>query len=300
MTELETPFQLGAMHSELYAGVAQYDYLGLAKTLNAEKKSVIGISLIRLGIDNIPNTLNLVAPDGSIDYTKVTSFSAADYALYLSYAQQWKGFSVGGNLKVIRRTIGSFAGAWGFGGDLAIQYKHGNWRFGAMGKDITTTFNAWTATLTDDEKRVFSSTGNDIPVSSIEITKPALTLGAAYVTKINNNFGLTTEIDAVLTTDGQRNVLISSPSINIDPKIGFELNYRKLIWLRLGVGNIQRVKNETDPTKQDLSLQPNVGLGIRLGRFSIDYALANIGNVSQVLYSNIFSLKLDFKSKSSK
>jgi hypothetical protein len=36
---------------------------------------------------------------------------------------------------------------------------------------------------------------------------------------------------------------------------------------------------------------------LRIGRIWIDYALTNIGNVAQVNYSNIISLKLDFKRK---
>jgi len=36
---------------------------------------------------------------------------------------------------------------------------------------------------------------------------------------------------------------------------------------------------------------------LRLGKFTLDYAFTDIGNVSQALYSHIFSLKVDFKSK---
>ncbi|MEY2938827.1 MAG: hypothetical protein RL062_1416, partial [Bacteroidota bacterium] len=36
--------------------------------------------------------------------------------------------------------------------------------------------------------------------------------------------------------------------------------------------------------------QPNIGLGIHLKSFDIDYALTDIGNQSDVLYTNMFSL----------
>ena len=61
--------------------------------------------------------------------------------------------------------------------------------------------------------------------------------------------------------------------------------------------DFQRLKNEQDPTKKELNMQPNIGVGLRLGRLVVDYALTNIGNVSAVQYSHIFSLKLDFKKK---
>jgi hypothetical protein len=299
LAQLESPFQLGIMHAEWFGGIAKYDYLGMAKPLKGDRKRAIGLSIIRLGIDKIPNTLNLVGPDGSINYDKVTEFSAADYAVNFTYAQQMKNpnLSIGGNLKVIRRIIGSFAGAWGVGADFGIQYKKGDWRLAAVGRDITTTYNAWTATLTDEEKRVFSSTNNVIPQSSVEITKPTIVLGAAFVKSVSKKVDLTVEGNFAFTTDGQRNTLINSKAINIDPRLGFEVGYNKNVWLRLGVGNFQYIKNEEDPLKKDLNFQPNIGLGLKLGRIHVDYALTNLGNVSQVLYSHIFSLKLDLKAR---
>lgn len=299
---VDAPFQIGAMHAEWFGGVAKYDFLGFAKPLNAERGSVMALSLVRLGIDNIPYTLNLVGADGSINYDNISSFSAADYAFQMSYAQRLKNpnFSIGGNVKIIRRVIGSFAAAWGVGADFGIQYKKGNWRLAAVGRDITTTYNAWTATLTDAEKITFANTNNTIPVSSVEVTKPTIFLAAAYVTPLSKSINLTVETDLGFATDGQRNVLVSSKAFNVDPRLGFELEYQKAIWLRGGVGNFQRIKNETDPTKKDLNFQPNIGVGLKLGRLTVDYALTNIGNVSQVLYSHIFSLKLDFKAPKAK
>ena len=94
-----------------------------------------------------------------------------------------------------------------------------------------------------------------------------------------------------------RSVLVSSKSFNIDPRIGIEANYDGFVQVRLGVGNFQRVKEDFDPNKESLSFQPNFGIGLRLGRVQLDYALTDIGNVSQVLYSHIFSVRIDFKER---
>ena len=297
LTAIESPFQIGVMHAEWFGGIAKYDFIGIAKPLNQDKKRVLGVSIIRLGIDGIPYTLNLVGADGSINYNNISEFSAADYALQGSYAQTWKNISIGGNLKVIRRIIGSFAGAWGVGADIGVQFHKDKWRLAAVGRDITTTYNAWTATLTDAEKQVFTRTGNTIPLTSVEITKPTFFLAAAYVTPLSKKLNLTVETDFGFATDGQRNVLISSKAFNIDPRVGIELGYDKKIGLRAGVGNFQRLKNEEDPTQKDLNFQPNIGVGLKLGRLQVDYALTNIGQVSQVLYSHIFSLRLDLKER---
>ena len=61
---------------------------------------------------------------------------------------------MGGNVKIIHRKAGDFAKAWGFGIDVGLQYEKGPWRFGAVGKDITSTFNAWTFKFTEKEKEI--------------------------------------------------------------------------------------------------------------------------------------------------
>lgn len=299
LSEIDAPFQVGAMHAEWFVGVSQYDYLSFGKSLNRDQRSFLAFSLIRLGIDNIPYTINLVNPDGTVNYDNVTSFSAADYALMGSYARKLRNpaISVGGSVKVIRRVIGSFGGAWGFGADLGAQYRRGKWMFGVQGRDLTTTFNAWSFNLTEREKEVFTQTNNEIPTSSTEITNPRLILGAAYRTKLGEKTTLLPAIDLEWTTDGQRNVLISSKSFNIDPRAGVELDYNGFVQLRAGVGNFQKVKDDFNPDKERLTVQPNFGIGMRLGRVQLDYALTDIGNVSQVLYSHIFSVRIDFKER---
>lgn len=299
LSEISAPFQVAAMHAEWFVGVSQYDYLSFGKSLNRDQGSFLAFSLVRLGIDNIPYTINLVNSDGTVNYDNVTAFSAADYALMGSYARKLRNpaIAVGGSVKVIRRVIGAFGGAWGFGADLGAQYRKGKWMFGIQGRDLTTTFNAWSFNLTEREKEVFTQTDNEIPTSSTEITRPRFVLGAAYRTKIGERMTLLPAIDLEWTTDGQRNVLISSKAFNIDPRVGVEVDYNGFAQLRAGVSNFQRVKKDFDPNKERLTLQPNFGVGLRLGRVQLDYALTDIGNVAQVLYSHIFSVRIDFKEK---
>lgn len=302
LSQISSPLQVGAMHAEWFGGVGKYDWIGFGKSLNKDHHSYLAFSLIRLGIDNIPYTINLVNEDGTINYDNVTEFSAADYAFMGSYARQLKNpaFSVGGTVKVIRRVIGTFGGAWGFGADVGAQYRKGALMLGIQGRDLTTTFNSWSFDLTNDIRQTWAATGNELPVSNTEITKPSFVLGAAYKLKIGKESTLTPALDLLWTTDGQRNVLISSKAINIDPRVGLEADYKKFLQLRVGVGNFQRVKDDFNSDKENLSLQPNFGVGIKFGRVKIDYALTDIGNVSAVQYSHIFSLLLDFKERKAK
>ncbi len=303
MASIAAPAQFHGMHAEWFAGIAQYDQLSFGKKLNADQSSYGAISLIRLGIDNIPNTLRLIGPDGSINYDRVTTFSAADYAGFISYARRigkgnWYG---GGSVKIIHRTIGSFGKAWGFGADLGVQYRKDKLSFGIMGRDLTTTFNNWTFSLSDEEKQVFTQTGNEIPSTTLEQTLPTFILAGAYRISFGEKSGLLFGLDLDVTTDGARNTIISSGTFSINPRTGLELDLNKRIFIRGGISNFQRVKDIADPSKTDWVLQPNVGIGLKLGRLRIDYAFTNIGDGSgSQLYSHIFGLILDFEDLSKK
>ena len=283
--------QVGLMHASYFANIAKYDYGAIAKSIDS--KSAAAFSIVRFGVDDIPNTTELIDAQGNIDYDKVSTFSAADYAFIFSYARQLKipGLSVGANAKIIYRKVGDFGKAWGFGLDASATYALKKWRFAAMTRDVTTTFNAWSYNLNDATKAVFTQTGNDIPKNSIEITMPKLLTGVAYTTKIKKYFSLTGEIDLDMTFDGRRNVLVPGKITSIDPHMGFEAGFKNVVFLRGGLGNIQRVRDFDG--KEKLNVQPNFGLGVKIKIFSIDYAFTDVGNTSAALYSNVFSIRID-------
>ncbi len=293
LTKMTGNMQVGLMHSEYFAGIAKYDYAGIAARI--DDRSNAAFSVIRFGVDDIPNTTELIDAGGNINYDRITTFSAADYAFIGSYARKTKNekLSIGGNVKVIHRKIGDFGQSWGFGLDASATYSIKHFTFAALARDISTTFNAWSYSLNQATKDAFVRTGNEIPENSIEITNPKIILATNYETKINSKFGLSTEIDLDITTDGARNVLIKSSgsALSIDPHLGLELDYRKIVYLRGGVGNIQEVKDFDNKTSY--TVQPNFGLGLKIKNISLDYALTDIGNVSDVQYSNVFSLRLD-------
>lgn len=286
--------QLGLMHNEYFAGIAKYDYAGFSMRLDTA--ATIGISVIRMGIDDIPNTINLYDNQGNINYNRITRFSAADYAIMFSYARKskLKGLTYGANVKLIYRQIGSFARAYGFGLDAGIQYITGKWLFGAMARDITNTFNAWTFDLSDDMTDVFRATGNEIPDNSLELTVPRLNLGAGRSFRISDKFSSLLALDLDVTFDGKRNTLIKSNPISVDPKLGVEFGFKNIVYVRGGVRNVQE---ETDfNNKSSITLEPNFGVGIRIKKMiSIDYALTNIGD--SFFYSNVFSLRVDLARK---
>lgn len=296
-------WQFGAMHAEWFAGVGKFDYL--SGTINAGNRNRrIGLSLIRFGIDGIPNTLNLFEEDGTINYDNVVPFSAADYALIASMGQNLKkdsdSWTIGGNLKLIYRNIGPFASAFGFGLDGGIQHHGEKWKLGLMLKDITGTFNAWNFTFTEDEINVLELTENEIPENSVEVTKPQAILGAGRFFQLKGDFELYSEINFQATTDGKRNTLIKSNTISIAPSLGFELDFKKFIFGRVGFNNISQ---DTDIGSSPFwTLDPSVGIGIMFKKLSIDYAFTDIGEQRNSTFSHVISLKysMDRKPKNPK
>lgn len=292
LTKIQPGFEIGAMHSEYFAGIAKYDYVGIAKRL--DRKSSAGFSFVRFAVDDIPNTTQLIDNAGNIDYDRITTFTAADYAFLFNYARKLdiEGLSVGGTFKLVHRKVGDFAKSWGFGLDAGLQYESPNdWKFGVMVRDVTSTFNAWIFDLDPETREVFAKTGNAIPENGLELTLPRI-IGGVYRRFDLGEKGLYlgSELDLSITTDGRRNALIQTPLISIEPNLGVEFGYKKLVALRMGVGNFQQIKNFDDSKK--MTFQPNLGIGVNLKNFSLDYAFTDIGDQSTALYSHVISLRL--------
>lgn len=294
------------MHAEYFGGIGKYDFASViipAKNI----KRTIGISMMRFAVDDIPNTLFLVEPDGSVNYNNIKTFSSADYAFLLSFAQKIKDeddrkLYFGANAKIIYRKVGTFANAWGFGIDAGIQYKVKKWQFGLTARDITTTFNAWSFNFTEREKEVLYLTNNDIPVKSTEMTAPRLVAGAAYTFNLSEKVSLLAEADLDFTFDGKRNTVISSNVVSVDPHIGVEASFNKAFFLRGGVSNFQKALSDGDTLNQKKVwiFQPSIGAGFKTGNVAIDYAFMNLANQSNPLYTHIFSLRFDLVRKEKK
>lgn len=261
-----------------------------------------------MGIDDIPDTRLLIDPTGAVNYDRVRSFSEASYAFMFSYGRlfsiKYKGkdqdgqeedkmlnLQTGASVKVIHRVAGPFARAWGFGIDLGAQTVYKKFQFGLTLRDITTTYNAWTFNE-EEVETVFVQTGNEVPLSSTEITLPTMVLGVARPFALSESFGLTGMIGLETTFDGKRNVLIKSNLLSIAPNAGIELSYRQMAFVRAGIGNFQQIKNFDNTTV--MSTQPSFGVGFKYRQFVVDYALTNVGGLGGIPFSHVFSLRATF------
>lgn len=285
--------QIALLHSSYFANIANFDYVGFAMPL--DDRSAVGLSLIRFGVDDILDTTQLIDEQGNINYDRISLFSTADYGLTFSYARHLpvQGLKFGVNAKVIRRIIGDFASSWGFGLDFSMQFEtDNNWKFGFMARDVSTTFNSWSF---DDDKLAtiqdaIDGQNQEVPEST-EITIPKLQLGASKKWVFHYDYSLLAEVDLNVRFE-QNNDIFSSSFASINPALGFEFGYIDLVFLRGGLGNFQN-ELQIDNSEQ-ISFQPSFGVGFNYKGIAIDYAFTDIGDQSTALYSNVFSVKIDF------
>ena len=149
--------------SFLSKGLVEYNFVGYVQ--GVEGIGNMGISWIRLGVDDIPHTTfvdvngngrlgDFLDKDGDgvkdpgewyIDRPEVAGyFSNVDNALLISYARQvHPSLSIGGNLKLLRQTLFENSGN-GFGLDIGLMFKPlDGLHIGAMLADATGTQIRW-------------------------------------------------------------------------------------------------------------------------------------------------------------
>jgi len=283
--------EVSLMHSSYFANIAQFNYAAFAMPI--DDVSAFGFSIIRFSVDDILNTTQLIDDQGNINYDRISTFSTADWAFTFSYAREAKldGFSYGANAKVIRRVIGEFANSWGFGFDVGLQFKRGDWQVGLMARDITTTYNTWSI---DEEKfaeisGAVENQNQELPETT-EITLPKLQLGLARTFTFHYDHILTAEVNMNMRFI-QTNDVISSSAVSATPALGLEYSFVNLVFVRAGVGNFQNIQQLDG--NSSTTFQPNIGVGFKYRGISVDYALTDIGDSSEALYSNVFSVNID-------
>ncbi|WP_298953958.1 PorV/PorQ family protein [uncultured Nonlabens sp.] len=283
--------ELSLMHSSYFANIAQFNYGAYAMPI--DNQSAFGFSVVRFSVDDILNTTQLIDDQGNINYDRISTFSTADWAFTFSYARELKldGFSYGANAKVIRRVIGEFASSWGFGFDVGLQFKRGDWQVGIMARDITTTYNTWAI---DEEKfseisDAVENQNQELPETT-EITLPKLQLGLARTFTFHYDHVLTAEVDLNMRFI-QTNDIFSSSAVSATPALGLEYGFTDLVFVRAGVGNFQNIQQLDG--NDSVTLQPNIGIGFKYKGIAVDYALTDIGDSSEALYSNVFSVNID-------
>ncbi|MDR9417688.1 PorV/PorQ family protein [Gracilimonas sp.] len=294
LAEVQTP-QIMYMHSERFSGIVGYDYGAAALPLKTQD-GVVSISFFRQGVDNIANTLNAWdrerdAPKGNVeDY--ITRFSAADMAVFFSYArQQNERISYGASAKIIHHKLGPFAQAWGYSLDVGVKVKTEFADVGLTIHDITTMQKMWDVNESafGDYEAQFDSLGATLPTGQNEYVLPSVKLGASKLFKVNTDFVVSAAADVDLLFENRRAYYINVGEMSIEPHLGAEANYKDVVALRAGVTDFI-----TDPIS-GFSVSPTLGMGLQLSSFVLDYGFTSFAGASSDLgFTHRISLRFDF------
>jgi hypothetical protein len=265
--------QATLMHAELFGNLSNHDYAAVAVPFGPDAS--LGLSVIRLGVDDIPNTQNAgVDASGNLTYdpaqfsridpSRVTYFSAADWAFLLTYARSASSdFSYGANVKVLRESLGDH-GATGFGVDVGALYRMNEFlAFGANLQDATTTLLAW-------------DTGRK------ELVAPTLKIGAAgFLPALGGRF--TPAVDFDVRFENRRYAsMIHLGGVSIDVHSGLEYQFKNVVFLRAGYSDVK---------------QPTFGAGLHLPKLSIDYSFVKFDNQDQLGNTHRISILFTLESE---
>ena len=295
--------EISYMHVERFAGAVSFDYGGVAMPITA--RSTVGVSVFRSGVNDIVNTLSAWNPDRGQPLpgykNRITRFSAADWALFVSYSRQVSDpLSVGVNFKGIRRSIGDFAGAWGYSMDVSARYRTGPYRFGAVIRDVTTMLQSWSvnpdafkvnctnpideepfdACLNDDGSLIEDNAARyqavfdqRIPQGGTALVLPVARLGSGAVWPVGDGHEVTVGLDLDVAVDGQRAFVPNIGDVSFHPRLGMAFRYAGVVELR---GGIQRLQIG-DPIGVDVT--PSVGAGLDLEQVSVDFSFGDFAGL---------------------
>ena len=254
------------MHDERFGGIVNYDFGAVAIPFGTDV--TLGVSIMRLGVDGIPDSRNALVDRNQngildstdfIDPSKVTYFNSADWALYFTYSKRVSDdLTYGINLKILRRGL-EVASATGIGFDIGVLYSpRENWFVAANMQDVTTTLVAW-------------STGTN------ELISPTLKLGTAYfIDLFQGRFAPTIDVDVRFENRQFASIAHLGP-ISFDPHMGLEFDYKNTVALRIGYNDVKQL---------------TLGAGLHLRKLDIDYSFARFSEENDLGDTHRISLRM--------
>jgi hypothetical protein len=249
--------QFALMHDERFGNLVNYDYGSVAIPWGPNVS--LGLSVIRLGVDDVPDTKgalidlnnNGYLDEGErLDYSKITFFNAADWAFIATYSKkQSEKLSYGINLKVISRSLDD-GSAWGIGFDVGALYNiTPKFRVGANLQDLTTTLVAW-------------NTGRK------ELITPTAKVGGSYDIDFLKTGRITPAVDFDVRFENRKFASLAHMGpVSFDMHAGLEYGFKDLFAVRVGYNDVKQL---------------TLGAGVKLPKLNIDYSFAKFDGNDQL------------------
>jgi hypothetical protein len=257
--------ELFLMHDERFGDLVDRDFASFVAPVNwsllGGEDGGVGLTVIRLGVDDIPFTEHLLPllddnEDGVVDNDELLDIfqyqdqirfkSDQEFAVMASYGERKGAWLLGGTIKVIRQSVGDHA-SLGIGADLGLL-RPGIWGkldFGLKLQDITTTYLSW-------------DTGHN------EVIYPAVVPGLAYnipFTGFDMNLLLAGSMELRVEDRGGADQF-EAGDFSGNGHLGAEVSFSQKVFLRGGFNSGFAWEDAT------------AGAGFRINPLTVDYAYA--------------------------
>ena len=255
--------QLLLMHSERFGDLVDRDFAAFVTpvdwSLLGGTDAGFGVTVIRLGVDDIPFTEHLqdqldTDGNGVVDSLEVTGIielqdqirykSDQELALLVSYGERKGSWLVGANLKFIRQSVGDY-GSFGIGADVGVL-RPAIWNrldFGLKLQDITTTYLSWD---TGTNEVIYPAV---VPALAYRLPAPSLNLEVVMAGDLTCRFEDRGDADQ-----------ISAGDFSANAHVGVEVGFSRKVFLRGGYDSGFDTNHLT------------AGAGFLLGPLTVDYA----------------------------
>jgi len=284
--------QLLIMHSERFGDLIDRDFGSYVHPLGGAEgaESAFAVSVIHLALDDIPFTDGLVDEldtdgDGVLGaneaaqildplyFDQIKFETDRELALMVSYARRFDDWQLGGNVKLIRQSVGDFS-SFGIGVDLGALRRDW-WRsldVGVKLQDATSTYLSWDTGRNETIAPVL------VPGVSYDWTFPAWRLGVEAAGALEIHFdGRGNSVDQF----GYQEWGSFFEDVSSNLFLGLETTFSERAHLRFG--------SHGGFDSEELTF----GAGIELGQFRVDYARA--GDVLDIdENTHRVSLSVDF------
>ena len=244
--------QVHAMHSERFAGIVNWDFVGVGVPIKG--RLALGFGFFRLGVDGIPFT-RLPDPSQSLGRTNVPYaykyVNSSEMAFVFGFAKRKSArFSYGGNVKVIRKSASEY-GAWGLGFDFGVSLNpYRSMKVGLVLLDGTSTLVAWSG-------------------GRKELITPHLRAGVTYPIRMLQ-FKILPVLDVHIGFENRGSAAqVALGRVDLDFRGGLEVGFRDCVAIRVG-------------TDRGCF---TTGAGFRISAVGIDYGFSNhydLGNTHRI------------------
>lgn len=249
------------MHSERFGDLIDRDFAAFVAPVDwavlGGSSAGVGITLIRLGIDDIPFTDHIALDDlngdgipdaiSGLDHLDDIIYkSDQEYALMLSYAETLGRWRAGATLKFVHQSVGNFS-SFGLGADVGLLRPQ-VWRnldVGLKLQDITTTYLSW------NTGRNELITPAVVPALAWRQPLPEWNMTATLAASLEGRFENRRSVDQYWLGKASAN-----------SHLGLEIGFSEKVFLRGGFASGWSSENLT------------AGAGFVVSRFTIDYAFA--------------------------